>query len=197
MIHSTTFVVVDTETTGSTAAQDRVIEIGAVKVRAGKILDTYQTFLNPERFIPHNVMQIHNISDMMVKDAPTFGVIADELLSFMGEESIFTAHNVEFDREFLNYEFQRIGYPRLIHQPLCTLKLARKLFPDFKKHNLVSLAETLRIPHPHAHRALDDSITTARILLLMFDQLSREGKTRLEDINLKSPLRVPSLSLFQ
>lgn len=196
MIKSTTFVVVDTETTGSTPALDRVIEIGAVKVIDGKIVDKFHRLINPERYIPHNVFQIHNISDEMVENAPIFEQIADEFLDFLGMNSVFVAHNVDFDKEFLNYELSRLKKPRLQNQSLCTIKLAKKIYPDLRKYNLSSLASNLGIPLKNAHRALDDSETTANILLNMFIELANSGKHDLSDINLKPIQSDNRLELF-
>lgn len=197
MIQDTTFVVVDTETTGATATDDRIVEIGAVKVRNGEIIDTFETLLNPERFIPHNVIQIHNITDDMVKGAPLFKDVVDEFMTFLGGDSVFTAHNLDFDRDFVNAELGRLGHDHISHQGLCTLKLARRTFPDFKKYNLRSLSRTLGIELSNAHRALADSLATAEILLKMFHELEQQGKHRLADINLKSiPQPVGTMSLF-
>lgn len=197
MIQNTTFIVVDTETTGAVGATERVIEIGATKVRNGEITDTFHTLLNPERFIPHNVMQIHNITDPMVTAAPLFKEIADAFLDFMGDDGIFTAHNADFDKDFLNHELKRMGYATLKHQSLCTIKLAKKVYPGLKRYGLSSLCETFGILRPSKHRALDDSIATARILIRMFDELEAAGTVTLKDINLKSlPAMSPTLSLF-
>ncbi|MBT6069072.1 3'-5' exonuclease [Candidatus Peregrinibacteria bacterium] len=196
MIRNTTFVVVDTETTGATAAQDRIVEIGAVKVVNGEIVDTYQTLLNPKRLIPHNVIQIHRITDNMVINEPFFEDIIGEFLEFMGGDSVLVAHNLEFDRGFINEELKRIGHMPLPNQGLCTLKLSRKVFPDFRKYGLGHLSKTLGIELSNAHRALADSMATAEILLRIFDELENQGKTTLKDINLKRLKQESTLSLF-
>ncbi|MDZ4244819.1 MAG: 3'-5' exonuclease [Candidatus Gracilibacteria bacterium] len=197
MIKDTTFIVVDTETTDATGAHDKIVEIGAVKVRNGEIIDTFHTLLNPERFIPHNVIQIHHITDSMVADAPLFSDIIDKFAEFMDEDAIFTAHNVEFDKAFINQEFIRIDCSPMPHQSLCTLKLARKVFPGFRRYNLGSLCDSLGIELPNAHRALDDSMATAKILLKIFEKLEKDGVTTLKDINLKSiPKVTQTLSMF-
>jgi len=197
MIQDTTFVVVDTETTGATAANDRVIEIGATKVINGEIVDTFHALINPERFIPHNVIQIHGITDDMVKDSPIFKDVVDGYLNFLGENSVFTAHNVEFDRAFIDHELMRIGLDKMSHQSLCTIKLARRVFPDFRKYNLGALSQTLGITLSNAHRALEDSMATAKVLIQIFQELEKQDKRTMKDINLKSiPQPASTLSLF-
>jgi len=197
MIRDTTFIVVDTETTGTVGATDKIIEIGASKVRNGEIIDTFHTLLNPGVLIPHNVMQIHNITDSMVAMSPSFADIVDEFMDFMDRDAIFTAHNVDFDKDFINHELKRIGKCPLPHQSLCTIKLARKVFPYFKRYGLGFLCDSFGVEIPNAHRALDDSLATAKILIKMLEELEAEGMIHLKDINLRSiPKAVPTLSMF-
>lgn len=197
MIQDATFIVVDTETTGATGATDRIVEIGATKVRGGEIIETFSTLINPGRFIPHNVMQIHNITDNMVIDAPSFADVANDFLKFMGESGVFTAHNADFDKDFINHELRRIGYTPMYHQSLCTIKLARKVYPHLKKYGLTYLCDVFDIKRPSAHRALDDSVATAKLLIKMIKELEGSGMVSLKDINLKSlPVKTATLSMF-
>lgn len=197
MIQNATFVVVDTETTGTTGATDRIIEIGATKVRNGEIVDTFHALLNPQRFIPHNVMQIHNITDRMVSESPVFSDIAENFLSFMGENGIFTAHNVEFDKDFINHELRRIGLNPMQNQSLCTIRLAKKVFPGLRRYGLTALCERFGIERPNAHRALDDSVATAKILLRTLTELETANVIMLNGIGLKSlPITAETISMF-
>jgi DNA polymerase-3 subunit epsilon len=160
-----TYVVVDVETTGGKGEGHRVTEIGAVKVRDGKVVDRFQTLLNPQRTIPANISRLTGITPAMVQDAPYFADIADDLEAFL-EDSIFVAHNVEFDYGFMAREFARIGRP--FHYPkLCTCASMRRLFPGHRSYSLASLCRRYDISLNQHHRALCDAEAAAELLLLI------------------------------
>ncbi len=159
------YVVVDVETTGGRGDNHRVTEIGAVKVRDGKIVDRFQTLLNPQRLIPANITRLTGISPAMVADAPYFSDIADEFLEFMAD-GIFVAHNVEFDYGFVSREFRRIG--RSFRFPkLCTCASMRKLYPGYRSYSLAALCQNFGIELKQHHRALCDAEAAAELLLLV------------------------------
>jgi DNA polymerase-3 subunit epsilon len=160
-----TYVVVDVETTGGNGEGHRVTEIGAVKLRDGQVIDRFQTLLNPQRSIPANIQRLTGISAAMVEDAPYFSDIADEFETFL-EDSIFVAHNVEFDYGFIAREFTRVG--RAFRFPkLCTCASMRKLYPGQRSYSLGSLCRSFDIPLKQHHRALCDAEAAAELLLLV------------------------------
>lgn len=146
---------VDLETTGATAANDRITEIGIVEVDEDGSVREWQQLVNPGTRISPFIEQLTGISNRMVAHAPTFAEVADEAFRRM-EKRLFIAHNVRFDYGFLRSEFKRIGIN--FHAPLlCTVKLSRSLFPEHKKHNLDALIERHGLQAKARHRALADA----------------------------------------
>ena len=177
----TTYCVLDLETTGFSAKTEKITEIGVMKVKNKEIIDKFSCFVNPERPIPPRVVQVTNITDDMVKDAETIDKVFPKLLEFLGD-SVLVAHNAEFDMGFLKQNAKVLGYD-FNYTYIDTLKLARDLFPDFKKYNLGKIAEKLKIKVEVAHRALDDVDTTVKVFNIMLDMLKeREAKT-IKDID--------------
>ena len=164
------YVVVDVETTGGSGDSHRVTEIGAVKLRDGRIVDRFSTLLNPQRTIPPGITRLTGITPAMVEDAPYFADVADEFEAFM-QGAIFVAHNVEFDYGFIAREFGRLGrkfrYPRL-----CTCASMRKLYPGRRSYSLAALAEAYDIPLRNHHRALCDAEAAAQLLLIVNEKRS-------------------------
>lgn len=164
------YVVVDVETTGGRGESHRVTEIGAVKLRDGKIVGRFSTLLNPQRSIPPGITRLTGITPAMVEDAPYFSDIADEFEEFM-QGAIFVAHNVEFDYGFIAREFGRLGrsfrYPKL-----CTCASMRKLYPGRRSYSLAALAGAYDIPLRNHHRALCDAQAAAQLLLIVNEKRS-------------------------
>jgi len=159
------YAVVDVETTGGRGEHHRVTEIGAVKVRGGRIVERFQTLLNPQRTIPQNITRLTGITPAMVSDAPYFCDIADDFEAFL-DGAIFVAHNVEFDFGFIAREFERIG--RSLRLPkLCTCASMRRLYPGYRSYSLAALCREFDIPLKHHHRALCDAEAAAELLLLV------------------------------
>lgn len=149
------FVFVDIETTGSQKKHDRIIEVAAVHTRGDEVIDCFHTLVNPQMTIPHFIVGFTGISDDMVCNAPTFSEIKDALFHFLSEK-IFVAHNVGFDFGFLQESFAREDLS-FQAEKLCTVKLSRRLFPEYRKHNLDSLIERFSLECEHRHRALGDA----------------------------------------
>lgn len=164
------YVVVDVETTGGRGDQHRVTEIGAVKVRGGRVVDRFQTLLNPQRAIPSGITRLTGITPAMVVDAPIFADIADEFEDFI-EGAIFVAHNVDFDYGFIAREFKRLGRA-FRHPKLCTCSSMRKLFPGHRSYSLAALCENYGIALRQHHRALCDAEAAAELLLLVNEKRS-------------------------
>ncbi len=160
-----TYVVVDVETTGGSASFHRVTEVGAVKIKNGRMIEEFQTLINPGRPIPSFITGITGITDEMVADAPAFSDIAEKLLDFM-DGSVFVAHNVKFDYGFIQREFQKAGI-EFTRAHLCTCAGMRKTHPGLKSYGLKSLTEHFQINLDQHHRALSDARAAAELLLLM------------------------------
>lgn len=172
-INEAEFTVLDVETTGTSARYCKVIEIGMVKVKKGKILDTWSTLVNPGGIIPYHITGITGIKTSDVVNSPTFDIILEDVKSFIGD-SIIVAHNLPFDRSFLEQEFMSAGAAFPDYTALCTLKLARKMYPELKSKSLGSMVQHFRLKHRDVHRALGDATVTAKLLIKMLDRLQTD-----------------------
>ncbi|MGL4774700.1 MAG: PolC-type DNA polymerase III, partial [Clostridium sp.] len=166
------YVVFDLETTGFSPKNDKIIEIGAVKVSEGKIVDNYSVFVNPRRNIPYKITELTGITDDMVRDAKSIEEILPEFLEFC-KGSVLVAHNAPFDTGFIKYNCNILRLP-FDYGVLDTVPLARYLYPDLKKVKLNLVAKYLGIELKNHHRAVDDAKATADILLKMFEKLRDE-----------------------
>jgi DNA polymerase-3 subunit epsilon len=172
-VSDATFVVTDTETTGTTAETNRVIEIGAVKVENGTVVDRFQRLVNPQRSIPGRITKLTGITTGMVFDAPTIDEVLPAYLDFLGE-GILTAHNLSFDKGFLDAELKRVGRDPLSNETLCTVRLARRLLPGLDSKGLSRLVQFYDVDVDGRHRALGDAEATAEILGRFLSQLAFE-----------------------
>jgi DNA polymerase-3 subunit alpha (Gram-positive type) len=171
----TDFVVFDLETTGAKAPPCRVTEIGAFRVSSGAITEKFHTLVNPEIPIPPFITALTGIDDEMVKDAPLFKDVVDDLLRFLGD-SVLVAHNALFDMRFINHEIGRVyGEYRLANPCLCTVQLSRKLLPEIENHKLKTVAEHYSISLVNHHRAADDAHATAEIFVNLLEMLTVKG----------------------
>lgn len=169
------YAVVDVETTGTRCwAGDRVTEIAVVAVRGGVVAETFETLVNPERPIPPWISRLTNISWDMVKDAPRFRDICDDVVRAMNG-AIFVAHNAQFDWRFVTTEVERATGRQLDGRRLCTVRLARKLLPQLRSRRLDYLAMHYGVNITARHRAGGDATATAEILVrLLRDARSRQ-----------------------
>ena len=159
-------VVFDVETTGLDYNNDYLIEIGAVKLKDGHIIDEFSTFVNPLIRIPSNIVTLTKIEDDDVKDAPEASEAIKSFIDFAGDAPL-VAHNANFDIGFIRYNARKCDIP-FTNTYIDTLELSRKLFPDFNSHKLNILAENLNIGQRDHHRAADDARVTGELLLKMF-----------------------------
>ncbi|WP_337872975.1 exonuclease domain-containing protein [Ignavibacterium sp.] len=181
-IKYSSFTVVDVETTGLSARNERVIEIALVKVENLKITEKFTTLVNPNRPIPSFISMLTGITNSDVKSAPQFNQIFPMLIE-KTEGSILCGHNLQFDLSFLRNEVQLLGEDFNPEQTLCTLKLARKLFPHLKSRSLTPLAYHLKIKNNNQHRALGDAETTAKVLIKLIKHLiENEGIDSIDEI---------------
>lgn len=179
----TTYCVLDLETTGFSFRTEKITEVGIMKVKNGEVIDEFSCFVNPEKPIPQRVVEVTNITDDMLKDAETIDKVMPKILEFVGD-SVLVAHNADFDIGFLKYNANELGLS-LDNTYLDTLRLAKDLFPDYKKYKLGKIAENLGIKVEVAHRALDDVDTTVKVLNVMLNMLKEKGVETLDDITKK------------
>lgn len=160
-----TFVIFDTETTGFSPAKDRIVEIGAVKIRNGEVLGERTWLLNPERYIPYYVQNVHHITPEMVKDKPTFKEVYGEFLEFI-DGCVLMAHNAPFDVRFMTAEALRNDLPLPKNAVLDSLKLFKTWYPDLPAHTVTALVDFYGIETDglQAHRATDDSIFVYKVI---------------------------------
>lgn len=148
-------VILDCETTGGRAKYHRIIEIGLLVIENGRLIDKWQTFINPETPLPSFIQKLTGITPKMLNNAPIFSEIADILHKKL-DNRILVAHNARFDYSFLKSEFNRIGI-NYSTKPLCSVKLSRNLYPQFKRHGLSEIIKRFKLPIENRHRALDDA----------------------------------------
>lgn len=182
MIDKTPFVVVDLETTGLHASLDNIVEIAAIKVVGGEIVEEWNSMVNPGVFLPQECTQITGITTEMVQGAPRFEELVDEYFKFLGEEAVFVAHNVDFDRDFLNKQLERFQRSAMPNPYLCTFKLAKLVHPNLSKYGLGSLCTAFGVDLPQAHRALHDARATAQLLIKFLKVLQNGGLRHIKDL---------------
>ena len=171
LLRQVDFVVVDVETTGgSPASGHRITEVAAVCVSGGEIRETWSSLVNPERPIPYGISVLTGITDRMVVDAPRFAEVVPLLAPLLGGR-VFVAHNAGFDWRFVSAEMDRAMYLPPNERQLCTVRLARKLLPQLPSRSLGSLADYFGLEITSRHRALDDAVATARLLLYFIEML--------------------------
>jgi len=160
-----TYVVVDVETTGGRPPNDRITEIGAVKVRGGKVIDEWSSLINPQKHIPAFITGLTGITNAMVADAPVFAEVAETFEAFMAG-AVFVAHNVNFDHGFISSEFRRLEKP-FRYPKLCTVASMRRHYPGHDSYGLAALTKAYDIRLDNHHRALADARAAAELLILV------------------------------
>lgn len=179
-----TFICFDIETTGLSAARDKITEIGAVKVENGVITDTFSTFANPEMPIPQKITQLTGITDDMVKDAPSQSEAVGAFLEFAGD-NVLVAHNAPFDTSFIAKVCEDMGR-EYNYTSIDTVAISRAILTDIKNCKLDTVAKFLRLGDFNHHRATDDAEMLARIFINLCQRLTDDyGITKTNDINTK------------
>lgn len=164
LLSNLSFCVFDLETTGGNNKTDKIIEIGLVKIEGLKVIKHKDFLINPEIKIPEFIQGLTSIKEKDVKNAPVIEDVIDEILDFMGD-SILVAHNAAFDIPFFNSVLTRLEKPELKNSGLCTYLMTKYLIPNLLNSNLNYMSQIFNIKHNKAHRALDDAIATAELLL--------------------------------
>lgn len=188
------FAVVDIETTGSHAGGSRITEIAILIHNGKKVIEKYQTLVNPQCFIPLTIQSLTGITPEMVEDAPVFEDIAEDVYHLL-QGKIFIAHNVNFDYTFLTKELKQAGYDWQSPK-LCTVRLSRKIFPGHKSYSLGTICTHFGITIAGRHRAMGDAEATVKLfnLLLQHD----EGGYIEESLRKNTEHRLPThLSMSQ
>ena len=170
------YVVFDVETTGlSPKSGDKIIELGAVKIKHSQIVDTFETFINPHRDIPIEAQRIHNISSEMVLGAPDASEILPDFIQFIGGAGL-VGHNVKFDLDFVCCELALIGRKLSADIPaIDTLKMSKHLLAHLRSHRLSYVAHNLGVMVEETHRALADVKLTAKVFLHLLDVCEDQG----------------------
>jgi len=190
------FVAFDIETTGFSADLDSIIEIGAVKIKGGKIIDNFSELVNPNRKLSSKIIEITNITDDMLLNKPSIEEVLPKFLEFC-DKSILVAHNAHFDISFINKNCIRQGF-KLSFTVLDTLQLSRMLYTDLKRHKLDNVCKYLNISLISHHRAEDDARACGEILIHSIDRLKSMNITTLHELNIefKRTIDVKKLSTY-
>lgn len=175
------YVVFDIETTGLSKKHNKIIEIGAVKVKDGEVVDTFSEFINPGVPIPYQIEQLTSINDDMVKDAPMFDVIVPRFVEFCGDD-IVVAHNASFDTGFVRMNAEELGI-KFDNTVLDTMTLSHILLPELGKFTLDRVCKELKVVNAHHHRAIDDAEATAKVFFKLLDMLKERDVKTMDDLN--------------
>ena len=175
----TEYCVLDLETTGISHFTEKITEIGIIKIKDGKEIGTFETFVNPEKPIPEKVQEITHITDDMVKDAPTIEEILPKVIEFIGD-SVVVTHNTDFDVTWLKYNYEKYGY-KWENTYIDTLRLAKAMFPEYTRYKLGFIADKLGIVVEVAHRALDDVKTLVQVFNQMIEKAKDDKKAKTID----------------
>ena len=188
------FVVFDIETTGLNSHTNEIIEIGAVKIKSGRIVDRYSQLINPGRPIPYHITEITSITDEQVANEPKIDKVIGKFVDFVGD-AVLVAHNAPFDMGFIKRDIKK--YLNIDYQcsVIDTLQMARDLFPDLKKYGLGDLNKTLGLALEKHHRAVDDSQATANMFIIFLEKYKEKGLEYMKDINTGFEVNVKKQSL--
>ncbi len=181
LLEDTTYVVFDIETTGFSPVKNKIIEIGAVKVRNGKILDRFSTFVNPKVPIPFAIEKLTSINDTMVSSAPGIEEVLPEFLEF-AKDCVFVAHNASFDMSFIEENAKNLGFSTDFTY-MDTMVMSRVLLPKQNKHTLDALCKVFSVSLENHHRAVDDAEATAQIFIHFTGMLTDKNLKTLEEVN--------------
>ncbi|ALF26681.1 PolC-type DNA polymerase III [Fusobacterium nucleatum] len=188
------FVVFDIETTGLNSHTNEIIEIGAVKIKAGRIVDRYSQLINPGRPIPYHITEITSITDEQVANEPKIDEVIGKFVDFIGD-AVLVAHNAPFDMGFIKRDIKKYLNTDYQCSVIDTLQMARDLFPDLKKYGLGDLNKTLGLALEKHHRAVDDSQATANMFIIFLDKYKEKGLEYMKDINVGFEVNVKKQSL--
>ncbi len=173
-IEDATFCIVDLETNGGKPDSSQIIEIGAVKMQDGEVIDTFESLIHCS-YIPKYITKITGIEALQLLDAPKLKTVLHEFKQFLGD-AVFVAHNVDFDYKFLSKSLKRYGLGELANRKVCTIDLAKKTI-ESAKYGLSYLNEQLNLENDAHHRALSDAKATAKLLQIILSKLPKDVET--------------------
>lgn len=188
-IEDTTFVVFDLETFGLNSHKNEIIEIGAIKLKGTRIVDTFSSFVNPNKIIPKKISELTHITQDMVDNAPTIEDVLPKFLEFT-KDAVIVAHNSAFDMGFIRRDAKK--YMGIDYKPpiIDTLQMARDLYPDLKGYNLDRLNKTFKLSLENHHRAIDDAQSTAKLFIMFLEKYIENGVVNVENMNGAFPLNI-------
>ncbi len=176
-----TFVAFDIETTGLMPVVNRIVEIGAVKFRSSKVVETFQELIDPQRQIPSDATSVNGITDDMVKGKPTIEYVLPRFIDFLGN-AIPIAHNAPFDVSFLSYDMSRFNL-KVANKPILdTCTIPKKIFPHLFSYSLENLANYLHIKSAGFHRAMEDAKVCMEIFLQCINEMGNPDQLALQDV---------------
>jgi len=189
------FAIIDIETTGGKPGPDRITEIAIVLYDGQEVIDSFESLINPERSIPHNITQMTGISNEMVAGAPKFYEVAKQVVE-MTQGAIFVAHNVGFDYNFIKYEFQQLGFS-FRRRKLCTVRLSRKVFPGLRSYSLGNLIKHFDISVTDRHRAMADTLATVELLKKALTKDEENTSESMVNLGVSATRLPPNITLDQ
>ncbi len=177
--------IIDVETTGGSPVAEKITEIAIYLHDGNKVIDEFTTLINPERKIPYYITALTGISNAMVADSPKFYEIARQIVE-LTKDTVFIAHNVSFDYQFIRNEFKRLGYD-FVRDKLCTVQLSRRLIPGLSSYSLGNICKHLDIRIHDRHRAGGDAYATVKLFenLLQISKQNGQSLINLPDVNRK------------
>ena len=170
LLRDLSFCVIDLETTGGNHDSDQIIEIGMVRIEGLEIADEKNFLIDPGMRIPDFIQKLTSIKQKDVKGCPKIEDVIDDIVDFIGDD-VIVAHNISFDLPFLNSVLRRLGKEELDNRNLCTNVMTKHMIPEIMSSNLNYMSQLFEIDHSKAHRAYDDAMATARLLLKFLDKL--------------------------
>lgn len=195
---STIFSVVDIETTGTSQSNDnRIIQFSCTFVKNKNIIGSFNSFINPEMDIPSDIIKLTGITNELVKNAPTFNEFASKISSLL-KDTVFVAHNVDFDFPFINKELDRVGQKMIDNMAIDTVTLSQLLLPTEKSYRLIDLSQNLNILHQHPHSSSSDAFATAKLLIILFNQIEKIPKKTIKQlISINPTLPKNTIDIFK
>ncbi|MEX0798796.1 MAG: 3'-5' exonuclease [Bacteriovoracaceae bacterium] len=181
LLRGLSFCVIDLETTGGNHESDQIIEIGMVRVKNLAIADEKNFLIDPEMSIPDFIQRLTSIKQKDVKGCPKIEDVIDEVLDFIGDD-IIVAHNISFDLPFLNSVLRRLGKTELPNRNICTNVMTKHMIPEIMSSNLNYMSQLFNIDHSKAHRAHDDAMATAKLLLKYLDIFIEKGIQKINQL---------------
>jgi len=181
LLEELSFCVLDLETTGGNHDNDKIIEIGMVRIQKLGLTEECNSLINPEMSIPDFIQKLTSIKQKDVKNSPTIEDKIDEILDFIGDD-IIVAHNTSFDVPFLNSVLRRLGREELKNKVICTNVMTKHMIPEIMNSNLNYMSKLFGISHEKAHRASDDARATAKLLLIYLDIFIEKGLKKVNQL---------------